>query len=325
MTKFLGERLLQSLIILFGVSCVVFVLVNCIPGNPYLSMFPPDIPTDQIEAMLRRVGYYDSLPVKYFKWVSRILQGDFGYSIFYHEKVSGIIASRMGNTILLSVSAITISILAGVSVGIFTAKRKGSLTDNSISVVTYIVLSLPSFFLGMLLLKIFGADLRLLPISGKVTAYADYYGFAYVADVARHMLMPSIVLGLGNAATMLRYTRSSVAGILAADYIRTARSHGLRESTIASKHTLKNIMIPVVTVLSLQIPDLLSGALLTETVFSWPGIGRLSYDAVRHRDYPLIMGILLVMAVITLAANFIADVAYAMIDRRITLGKGNEG
>jgi peptide/nickel transport system permease protein len=284
-------------------------------------MFPPEISGDQIEAMLRRVGYYDSLPIKYIKWISRILQGDFGYSIFYHEGVMGIIASRLGNTILLAVSALAISIVLGVSVGIFTAQRRGSLADNSVSVLTFVILSLPSFFFSMLLLKVLGADLRLLPISGKVTVYADYHGIAHALDVARHMVMPSIVLGLGYASSMLRYTRSSVTGILTADYIRSARAHGLHERTVIFKHTLKNVSIPIVTVLSLQIPDMLSGALLTETVFMWPGIGRLSFEAVRHRDYPLIMGILLIMAVITLGANFIADVAYALIDPRITLVK----
>jgi peptide/nickel transport system permease protein len=321
---FIGRRLLQSLVILFGVSLIVFALINVIPGNPYLSMFPADIPTDQIEATLRRVGYYDSLPLKYVKWITRILRGDFGYSIFYRDRVSDIIASRMGNTLLLTVSAIAVSVLLGISAGIFTARRRGTLVDNSVSVATFVILSLPSLFFGMLLLKFLGADLRLLPISGMVNVTADYHGMAHIADVARHMVMPGIVLGLGNAAMMLRYTRSSVAGVLSSDYIRTARSHGLCETTIVFKHTLKNIMIPVVTVLSLQIPDLLSGALLTETVFSWPGVGRLSFEAVRHRDYPLIMGILLVMVLITLSANFIADVSYAVIDRRITLGNGHE-
>jgi peptide/nickel transport system permease protein len=308
-----------------GVSVIVFTLVNLIPGNPYLSMLPPEIPMDQVEALLRRVGYYDPLPVKYGKWLGRVLQGDFGYSIFYREKVMGIIASRLGNTLLLSISAIAISTLAGIGMGFFTARRRRGVSDNTVLVLTFIVLSVPQFFFAMLLIRFFGADLRLLPISGMVDVVANYKGISRALDIGRHMIMPTIILGLGNAVMMLRYTRSSVIDVLHADYIRVARAHGLTEKVIMMKHTLKNVMIPIVTVLSLQIPGLLSGALLTETVFLWPGIGRLSFEAVQHRDYPLIMGILLVMAMITLISNFLADVAYAVIDPRITLDSAGGG
>jgi peptide/nickel transport system permease protein len=317
--RYIGQRLFQSLIIIFGVSVIVFTLVNLIPGNPYLSMFPPEIPTEQIEAMLRQVGYYDPLPVKYLKWLGRVVRGDFGYSIFYREKVMGIIASRLGNTILLSVSAIAVSTLAGIGAGFFTARRRRGFSDNTILVLTFVILSIPSFFFAMLLIRFFGADLRLLPISGMVDVVANYKGIARALDIGRHMILPTIILGLGNTVMMLRYTRSSVIDVLHTEYIRVARAHGLSERVIMLKHVLKNVMIPIVTVLSLQIRELLSGALLIETVFVWPGIGRLSYEAVQHRDYPLIMGILLVMATITLASNFLADLCYAAIDPRITL------
>jgi peptide/nickel transport system permease protein len=310
---------------MLGVSVIVFFLVNNIPGNPYASMFSPDIPSDQVEAKLREVGFYDPLPLKYIKWMGRIVAGDFGYSIFYRDKVSSIIFNRMLNTLLLTLSSLAISILTGISAGIYTGRNRHGLADNSVSVLTFLLLSIPSFFFGMLLIKVLGADLRLLPISGKVTVAAGYRGLDHALDVARHMIMPSFVLGLLYSATMLRYTRSSVIGIVNADFIRSARAHGLSEGRILFKHLLKNILIPIVTVLSLQIPDMLSGALLIETVFVWPGVGRLSFEAVQHRDYPLIMGILLVMALITLISNLIADVAYALIDQRITLGTENAG
>jgi peptide/nickel transport system permease protein len=310
---------------MFGVSIIVFFLVNLIPGNPYISMFSPDIPSDQVEAKLREVGYYDPLALKYVKWISRLAVGDFGYSIFYRDKVSSIIFNRMLNTLLLTVSSLAISIAAGVSAGIYTGRRRHGLADNSVSVLTFLLLSIPSFFFGMLMIKVLGADLRLLPISGMVTVSANYQGLDHVLDVIRHMIMPSFVLGLLYSATMLRYTRSSVIAIINADFIRSARAHGLSEGVILFKHLLKNILTPIVTVLSLQIPDMLSGALLIETVFVWPGVGRLSFEAVQHRDYPLIMGILLVMALITLTSNLIADVAYALIDQRITLGREHAG
>ncbi|GHV71894.1 peptide ABC transporter permease [Spirochaetia bacterium] len=319
MGRYLGRRLLQSLIIMAGVSVIVFTLVNLIPGNPYLSMLPLDTPPEQVEIMLRRVGYYDPLPVKYFKWLGRVVRGDFGNSLFYREKVMTVIASRLWNTVLLSVSAITISTMAGIGLGFFSARRQKGFSDNTILVFSFIILSIPQFFFAMLLILLFGAQLRLLPISGMVDVIANNQGFAKALDIGRHMIMPTIILGLGNTVMMLRYARSSVIDVLRADYIRVARAHGLSEKVIMMKHTLKNVMIPIVTVLSLQIPGLLSGALLTETVFVWPGIGRLSFEAVSHRDYPLIMGILLIMALITLASNFLADVAYAAIDPRLSL------
>jgi peptide/nickel transport system permease protein len=310
------------LIILFGVSVIVFTLVNLIPGNPYYSMFPPDIPPEQIETMLHEVGYYAPLPVKYLKWLDRLSHGDFGYSIFYREPVMKIIASRLGNTALLAICAIFLSTIFGIFLGIFTARHRNGTADTTITFAVFFFLSVPTFFVGMLLIKIFAVDLRLLPINGMVTVQKHFQGMAHVVDVARHMIMPALILGLHNGVTMLRYTRSSVIDVLHTDFIRAARARGLPEPVVLYRHTLKNALIPIVTVLSLQIPALLSGALITETVFLWPGVGRLSYEAVNHRDYPLVMGILLLMALITLVSNFVADILYAVIDQRVVLGKG---
>ncbi|GMO44983.1 MAG: ABC transporter permease [Treponemataceae bacterium] len=319
MVRYFCRRTAQSLIILLGVSVIVFALVNLIPGNPYLSMFSPDIPTDQIEAKLRDVGYYDSLPVKYVKWLGRIARGDAGYSIFYREPVMRVIGSRMGNTALLSVAAIFISTTLGIGLGIFSARKRGAFADVGISVTVFIVLSIPTFFFALILIKIFGANLRWLPVSGMHTVYKNYRGLDMAIDVARHMILPAAILGMYNAAAMLRYTRGSVISVLRSLYISAARARGIPERVVVYRHTLKNAMIPIITVLSLQIPSLLSGALITETVFLWPGIGRLSFEAVSNRDYPLVMGILLVMAVITLVSNFAADMCYALIDRRVTI------
>jgi peptide/nickel transport system permease protein len=307
------------LVILLGASVIVFALVNLIPGNPYLAMFSPEIPSEQVEAKLREVGYYDSVPVKYAKWVWRLARGDAGYSIFYREPVMAVIGSRMANTALLSIAAILFSTALGVSLGLFSAHKRGKAADVVISVGVFVVLSIPTFFFAMILIKFFAADLRLLPVSGMTTVYKHYTGLAHAADVTAHMLLPAFILGMYNAVIMLRYTRGSVIGVLSSLYIRAARARGLPERVVMYRHTLKNALIPVVTVLSLQIPSLLSGALITETVFLWPGIGRLSYEAVNNRDYPLVMGILLVMAAITLIFNFIADVCYALIDRRVAL------
>ena len=318
MGKYIGKRLMQAVIILFGVSIIVFALVNFMPGDPYSGMYSPDIPPEQIEAKLEELGAYDPIPLQYIKWLGRALAGNLGYSIWYKEPVLDVILSRLGNTALLACAAILVSTIIGISVGIYSARHKNGLVDNVSSVLAFAALSIPSFFFGMILIKIFGVDLELLPISGMSTVTTQpVSAFEYAIDVLRHMILPTTVLGLMNAATMLRYTRSSMVDIQGMDYIRTARAKGMPERKVIYKHALKNALSQIITVLSLQIPGLLSGSLLTETVFLWPGVGRLNFEAVSHRDYPLIMGIVLILASFTLVANLLADISYAIIDPRV--------
>ena len=323
MGKYIGKRLLQAVIILLGVSVIVFALVNFIPGNPYSGMYSPDIPTEEIEAKLDELGANDPIPIQYVKWLGRALTGDLGYSIWYKEPVISVILGRLGNTALLACSSILVSTLLGITVGIYSARHRKGLVDNVSTVMAFTALSIPSFFFGMILIKIFGVDLQILPISGMVTVGKESItGAARAADIARHMVLPTVVLGLMNAATMLRYTRSSMVDIQGMDFIRTARAKGLPERKVIYKHALKNALSQIITVLSLQIPGLLSGSLLTETVFLWPGVGRLNFEAVNHRDYPLIMGIVLILASFTLIANQIADISYAAIDPRVLQNDG---
>ena len=318
MGKYIGKRLLTSVVILFGVSVIVFFLVMSIPGDPYSGMYSPDIPPEQIAAKLEELGANDPWPVQYVKWLGRVVTGDFGYSIWYKTPVIGIILDRLGNTALLACAAIALSTLLGITVGIYSARHKKGIVDNTSSILAFAAISIPSFFFGMVLIKIFGVNLKLLPISGMVTVSANpVTGPAYVLDVAKHMILPTIVLGLMNAATMMRYTRASMVDIQSMDYIRTARAKGLPERKVIYKHGLKNALSQIITILSQQIPSLLSGSLLTETVFLWPGVGRLNFEAVNYRDYPLIMGIVLILASFTLIANLIADISYALIDPRV--------
>lgn len=323
MGKYIGKRLLQAVIILLGVSVIVFALVNFIPGDPYSGMYSPDIPTEEIEAKLDELGANDPIPIQYVKWLGRALTGDLGYSIWYKEPVISVILGWLGNTALLACSSILVSTLLGITVGIYSARHRKGLVDNVSTVMAFTALSIPSFFFGMILIKIFGVDLQILPISGMVTVGKESItGAARALDIARHMVLPTVVLGLMNAATMLRYTRSSMVDIQGMDFIRTARAKGLPERKVIYKHALKNALSQIITVLSLQIPGLLSGSLLTETVFLWPGVGRLNFEAVNHRDYPLIMGIVLILASFTLIANLIADISYAAIDPRVLQNDG---
>lgn len=317
MYKNIIKKLLVSFIVLFGVSIIVFIFVHSQPGNPYLEMINPKVPAEQTEKMLRELGYYDPMSVKYMKWMSRAIRGDLGYSIQYREPVIDVIGARMGNTMLLSIVSLVISIAIAIPLGIISAMKKGKSIDYGITIFSFIGISIPSFFFGMLLLKVFAFDLQLLPVSGMNTVGANYEGVEGALDVAKHMIMPCIVLALMNTASLMRYTRSAMIENIGKEYIKTARAKGLTKKKAMIKHGFRNSLIPIVTIICMEIPTIFSGALITETIFVWPGIGRLNYDAVLNRDYPLIMGILMIMAVIILLSNLLADLLYGLVDPRI--------
>jgi peptide/nickel transport system permease protein len=305
--------------VLLGISVVIFALINVAPGDPYTSMIDPNITAEDKHVMLEAIGYYDPLPVKYVKWLSRAVKGDLGFSLRYKEPVTKIISRNLQNTLLLSMSALFFSVVLGVPIGVLSATRKYSLFDNILTVFSFIGLSIPAFFFGMLMIKFLAFDLNLFPISGMMTIGQDYTGIRKALDLLHHMALPVTVLGMVNMASLMRYTRSSMLEVITQDYIRTARAKGLKERTVIYKHALKNALIPVVTVVCISIGYLLSGALLTETVFSWPGMGTLVYQAILNRDYSLVTASTMVIAVFILLSNLLADIIYAFLDPRIKL------
>jgi peptide/nickel transport system permease protein len=317
MRKYIARRLLLMIPVLFGISVVIFILINLAPGDPYTSMIDPNISAEDKRVMLEEIGYYDPLPVKYLKWAVRAVQGDLGYSIRYKEPVTKVMSRNMANTMLLSISALFFSVLVGVPIGVLSATRKYSLLDNVITVFSFIGLSVPVFFFGMLMIKFLAFDLSLFPISGMTTIGRNFTGLRGFVDLIHHMVLPVTVLGMVNMASLMRYTRSSMLEVITQDYIRTARAKGLRERTVIYKHALKNALIPVVTVICMSIGYLLSGALLTETVFSWPGMGTLVYQSILNRDYPLVIACTMVLAIFILMSNLLADIIYAFLDPRI--------
>lgn len=317
MFKYAIKRMLNTIPILFGISIIVFILINCQPGNPYSNMVDPSVTDEVKEQMLRQIGYYDPLPIKYVKWVSRAVTGDLGYSIAYKEPVISVIGSRVGNTLILGTAALFLSVLIAIPIGMISSVKRYSIFDYVTTVLTFIGLSIPAFFFGMLLIKFFAVDLKILPVSGMVTVGKNYVGINHIIDIVNHMILPVIVLALINTASFMRYTRSSMIDIIGQDYIRTARAKGVSSYGIVLKHAFKNALIPIITIISLELPALFSGALLTETIFVWPGIGRLNFEAVTNRDYSLIMGLVMIFAIVTLLSNLIADILYAAVDPRI--------
>ena len=317
MLRYIFKRIVIAIPVFFGITLVVFFLIMSMPGDPFSGMLDPGMSAEYKQKLLESYGYNDPIAVQYVKWLGRMLQGDLGYSNIYKARVLDIIGTRMGNTALLGGVSLLISTFIGIPAGVYVATHKRSLVDHGMTVFCFFGISIPAFFFGMLLILLFGMYLNCLPVSGMITAGANYKGLAHVIDVVRHMVMPVIVLSLLNIASFMRYTRSSVIDVVGQDYIRTARAKGVSRWDLVAKHVLKNALIPIITIISLQIPSMLSGALLTETVFVWPGVGQLNYQAVQNRDYFLIMGIVMVLAVITLAVNLIADICYALVDPRI--------
>ncbi|MBF4694213.1 ABC transporter permease [Fusibacter ferrireducens] len=317
MYKYIIRRLLLMIPVLVGVSIIIFSLIHLAPGDPYSAMIDPNTPTEEIENMLQNIGYYDPLPVKYTKWASRALTGDLGYSIRYQEPVVDIITRRIGNTLLLSVLSLTLSVVIAVPLGVISATKQYSKFDYIATIFAFIGMSLPAFFFALLMIKFLAFDLKLFPISGMQTIGSGYTGIRLLWDVVHHMMLPVIVLSFLQMASFMRYSRSSVLEVIKQDYIRTARAKGLSEKLVVYRHALRNALIPVITLLSSSLGFILSGAILTETVFSWPGMGTLIYQSILNRDYPLVIASTMLLSICVLLANLLADILYAVADPRI--------
>lgn len=317
MKKYILKRLLMLIPIFLGISIIVFALIHTTPGNPYSAMIESNLSAEDKEKMLKDIGYYDSLPVKYVKWLGRAVKGDLGYSIKYKEPNVDVLKRNMGNTILLSLSSLILSSLIAIPLGVISATKQYSIFDYIVTIVALIGLSIPAFFLALGIIKIFAYDLKWFPIGGMQTINSGYTGIAKIWDTVYHSILPVFVLTCLQTASLMRYTRSAMLEILQQDYIRTARAKGLSERVVVYKHALRNAMISITTLITISLGGLLSGAILTETVFSWPGMGTLMYQAISNRDYGLITAGTLLLSVCILFANLLSDILYAFIDPRI--------
>ena len=317
MFNYIIKRLIQSIFILIGVTVIIFTLVHMAPGDPLIQSMDPSVSAEIREEMLTDMGYYDPIYVQYFKWLGRLFHGDLGYSIKFKKPVFDVIGEYLPNTILLGLASMILSIVIAIPAGIISATKKNTFFDYIVTIISFIGLSIPAFFFGLLMIKWLAFDLDIFPISGMITVGENLTGLAKWKDIGMHLVLPAVVLALLQTATLMRYTRSSMIEVIDQDYIRTARAKGVSENKVINKHAFRNALISIITILTMQIPFLFSGAVLTETIFVWPGIGRINYDAIIGRDYPLIMGIMLLLAVIILLSNLLADILYAAVDPRI--------
>lgn len=317
MKQYVIRRLLIMIPVFLGVTVIIFALIQSAPGDPYSLMVESGLTAQDRELRLRAIGYYDPLPLKYIKWLGQALQGNLGQSTNYLEPVTDVIGRRIGNTALLSLASLIISTILAIPLGVISATKQYSVFDYIATIIALFGISIPAFFLALMLVKFLAIDLEIFPVSGIETASSHFTGIKRMMDILRHMVLPLITLVFVNTASLMRYTRSAMLEVMQQDYIRTARAKGLSEGVVIYKHALRNAMVSISTLITIQIGSLLSGAVLTETVFVWPGMGTLLYTAVGHRDYNLVVGCSSVIAVCVLLANLLSDILYAVIDPRI--------
>lgn len=319
MRQYIVRRLLQMVPVLIGVSILLFTVFAMAPGDAIDSMGLERVSAERKAELRRMYGLEGPIHVRYINWVKKAVQFDFGNSIKHAQPVSEVINSFVWNSFMLSLTSFILSVLIAVPIGVISATKQYSGFDKFFTVFALLGISVPSFFFGMVLIKIFAVDLKLFPVSGMITPGVKHTAFQHVLDVMKHMFLPLIVLTLGSVASLMRYTRTSMLEVIRQDYIRTARSKGLKEKVVVYKHALRNGLIPVITILGMHLPALFGGAIITEQIFVWPGIGKVALEAIQARDYPLLMGFEMLLAILTLFGNLIADITYSLVDPRIRL------
>ncbi|MEV6709477.1 ABC transporter permease [Micromonospora wenchangensis] len=313
MGRFVLRRLLQSVVVLLGVTLVVFLLLQLVPGDPVRVSLGTRFDQQTYDALRERSGLDRPLVVQYLSYVGNALTGDLGVSFRSGQPVTTIVLERLPATLSLAVTAVLLALLVAFPLGVLSAVRSGSLVDHAARVFSQFGVSVPDFWMGIMGILLFAGVLGWLPPSGYVALTDDPVGWA------SHVALPAAAVGLVTASILTRFIRSSVLEVLAEDYVRTAEAKGLRPRVVVVRHVLRNALIPVVTVVGVQLASLVGGVIVIEVLFAWPGVGRLTYDAVQARDYPVLQGAVLFVATLFLLMNLLVDVLYARLDPRITL------
>jgi peptide/nickel transport system permease protein len=318
MGQYIQRRVALSVPILLVITALIFTLLQLTPGDPLDSYIPPDqpLPEAQREVIRRQLGLDRPPVIRYFFWLRETVQGNLGFRSKTPEPVLSAIQRSLGPTLLLMGTALGIGISLGLILGILAALKQYSWLDTVLTVVAFLGVSMPVYLAGLIGLYFFAMKLGWFPAGGFTTPGEP----ATVGDRLHHLVLPATIIALNYVASTMRYTRSAMLDVLGQDYVRTARAKGLFEAVVVQRHALRNALLPVVTIIGTYLPALLGGAVFIESIFSWPGMGRLYLDGVESRDYPLIMGLTLVLAVAILVANLLTDLAYALIDPRIRYG-----
>lgn len=316
MLQYIVRRLIQAIPTLLLLTVVTFGFLQAAPGDYVDAMIDPTTLTANSEAALAQqraaLGLDQPVVIQYVRWIGQVAQGNLGFSFVYKQPVLRMIGDRLWATVQLGGVAIIVAVLLGVSAGVVSGLRPYSLFDQIVSILSYGAWSFPNFYLGMILIYIFAVQLKVLPSAGMMTPGVDDFG-----DRIKHMILPVTALGVQFIGQFARQTRSAVLEVRAEDYVTTARAKGLSPRRITARHILPNALIPIITIVGLSIPVLITGAIVTELVFSWSGMGTLMLNAITARDYPVVMGTVLTIGVVVLIVNLIVDILYAVVDPRI--------
>jgi peptide/nickel transport system permease protein len=304
MRTYLTRRLLQSLLVLFGVSFVVFFILH-LTGDPALVLLPPDASVEDVQRFREAMGFNDPFFVQYGRFLSGALRGDFGQSVRHGEPAFDLVVERMPATFELAGSALVVALVLAIPAGIISAVRRNTMLDYVSTIVALLGQSMPTFWLGIMLILVCSVQLNLLPSSGR--------------GGLEHLILPAITLGLFTTARITRLTRSGMLEVLNQDYIRTARAKGVSDPPVIWKHALKNAAIPIVTIVGIELGTLLGGSVITETIFAWPGVGRLSVQAIYNRDYPVVQAAVFLLSTTFVLVNLVVDMLYTYLDPRVRL------
>ncbi|MCJ2145119.1 ABC transporter permease [Bacillus sp. GM2] len=314
MITYIIRRTLMSIPILFGITILSFAIMKAAPGDPMALMMDPTISAGDREKFIEKYGLDEPEPVQYLKWLGNMVQGDFGTSIVRKgTPVTDLIMARLPNTLLLMLVSTILALLISIPLGVLSARRPYSKLDYGITFTSFIGLAVPNFWLGLILIMFLAVNLGWFPTGGVMTLNADFS----LWDRIHHLILPAFVLATADMAGLTRYTRSSMLDVLRQDYMRTARAKGFKENRVVYKHGLRNGLLPVITIFGLMIPSFIGGAVVTEQIFSWPGLGKLFVDSAFQRDYPVIMAMTVISATLVVIGNLVADILYAMVDPRI--------
>ncbi|MBI5649737.1 MAG: ABC transporter permease [Chloroflexi bacterium] len=316
MLRYILGRLLQAIPLLFVVTLTAFAILHLAPGDPAALLYGTDITADQRAQIRAAWGLDDPIPVQYVKWLGNFLRGDLGRSFSDGRPVLQVIVERIPATLQLTLTGLLIAIVLGLSIGTLAALRANSFIGYISTLLSTFFYSLPNFWLALLLILIFSVWLQILPSAGIESPR----GSTGIADRLAHLAMPAFVISLREMGRLIRFTRASLLDVLNQDYIRTARSKGLRERQVALRHAFRNALIPIITLLGLSLPQIASSSIVVETVFAWPGIGRLIIESAFQRNYPVLMGEIVMIGLLVIAGNLIADICYAFVDPRIRYG-----
>ncbi|MFF2015740.1 ABC transporter permease [Paenibacillus sp. NPDC058177] len=317
MRGYMTKRLLFAIPTLLSASLIIFFIFALTPGDFVDN--DPSLPATRAAELKAIYGLDKPVLERYLHWISQAIHGDLGYSLKYQMPVISVLKTYILNSFILSSVSLALTWIISIVLGILSAVRRYSWYDSLVTLLVFATMSFPTFFLGLLLIKVFSVDLGWFPVGGMQTTNTNATGLAYIWDVSKHAFLPVAVLTIASIGSITRIVRTDMMNIIKQDFIRTARAKGLKEKTVVYKHALRNALLPAITLLGLEIPFLFSGAIITEQVFNWPGIGFINMQAISFRDYPVLMGFTLLVTVVTIVGNLLAEWLYAVADPRIRL------